>query len=176
VLTGTRNALLCVALAAGTVLTGAVPAATAAQPGGPCSNATVSAQNQYCEDIPSATGGHEALPGTPALASHLPPAEVNALRGGAAAGMAGSSGGAGGADSTHGAAASRSVAARASASAPTRQALLSLPAPGAHVPFTGAASRPGTTSLFSGLIVVLVVTTLAAGGFAVVRRARGGGP
>jgi hypothetical protein len=172
----TRNALLCLALAAGAVLVGAVPAAAATQPGSPCSNATVSAQNQYCEDIPSATGGGEALPGTPALARHLPPAEVAALRGGGA-GASGSSGGSGGRGSTPSASGAHSAAARTSDSARTRQALLTLPAPTSRVPFAGTVSpRPSTASLFSGLIIALVVATLATGGFALVRRARGGGP
>jgi hypothetical protein len=153
-----------------------VPSA-AAQPGGPCSNATVSAQNQYCENIPSATGGHEALPGTPALASHLPPAEVNALRSGAAGvGVSRASGAAVGRGSTHRASAARSAAARTPVSARTRQALLSLPAPTSRVPIAGTTPpRPSTASLFPGLIIALVVTTLAAAGLAFVRRARGGG-
>ena len=50
--------------------------------GVPCSDPTVSAMNQYCENLPSSGGGgNKPGPGTPALASHLPPAEVSVLRG-----------------------------------------------------------------------------------------------
>ena len=44
----------------------AAASASAAQPGGPCSGPPVSAQNQYCENIPSATGNHGPQGGSPA--------------------------------------------------------------------------------------------------------------
>ncbi len=40
---------------------------------------TVSALNQYCENIPAATGGRPPLPGSPALAGSLPRSIVRQL-------------------------------------------------------------------------------------------------
>jgi hypothetical protein len=56
----------------------AAASASAAQPGGVCSGPPVSAQNQYCENIPSATGNHGPQGSSPAdtgpgsIASTLP--------------------------------------------------------------------------------------------------------
>jgi hypothetical protein len=170
----TRKSLLRLVLAAGASLLCAAPAAASPQPGGPCSNATVSAQNQYCENIPSATGGREASPGTPALVSRLPPAEVTALRGGVSVGATGASGGAGG-TVTHAASTRESRPGGSAVSAQARQQLLSLPAPTSRIPLAGtSAPRPSSWSLFSGLIIALAVATLAAGGLAFARRRRGG--
>jgi hypothetical protein len=49
-------------------------------PGGACAGPpSVSAINQYCEDIPSATGATTPLPGTPALQGSLPARVVRAI-------------------------------------------------------------------------------------------------
>jgi hypothetical protein len=57
----------------------AVPA-RAAQSAGTCAGPpTVSALNQYCENVPGAAGGHTPGPGTPALATTLPPRVVRQL-------------------------------------------------------------------------------------------------
>lgn len=52
---------------------GAAPAVAAASstPGVPCAGNEPSALDEYCEDIPSATGGGEAGPGTAALSTTL---------------------------------------------------------------------------------------------------------
>ncbi len=51
----------------------AVPVARGAVPGQGCAGPpTVSALNQYCENIPAATGARPPLPGSPALATVLP--------------------------------------------------------------------------------------------------------
>ena len=58
---------------------GACPA-LAAQPGAACAGPpSVGAINQYCENIPGATGGHPSGPGTPAVSSSLPRRVVKRL-------------------------------------------------------------------------------------------------
>jgi hypothetical protein len=63
-----------------------VGAAAAASVGGACTGPqTVSALNQYCENLPGAAGGQTPGPGTPALSSSLPPRLIRSIakRGGA---------------------------------------------------------------------------------------------
>jgi hypothetical protein len=57
---GAISVVLCAAFAG---------SATAARPGGPCSKHSVSAVNQYCEDIPSPKGPSTPSVGTPAIGS-----------------------------------------------------------------------------------------------------------
>ena len=57
-----------------------VPVARAWTPGQSCAGPpTVSALAQYCENVPSATGGRPPLPGSPALAGALPRSIVRAI-------------------------------------------------------------------------------------------------
>lgn len=58
--------------------------AQAAQPPGLCSGSPFSAQNQYCENVPAATGHHSVLPGSPTVRSTLPPRVVAAIAAGRA--------------------------------------------------------------------------------------------
>jgi hypothetical protein len=57
----------------------AAPAAHAAGGGGCAGPSTVSALNQYCENIPGPTGGHSPRPGAPALAGALPPSVLHRI-------------------------------------------------------------------------------------------------
>jgi hypothetical protein len=67
-------------IAAGLCSTPAAVSAKAVSPFGvSCSGSAASAINQYCEDIPSATGGHQVTPGVPALATTLRPMLRRAL-------------------------------------------------------------------------------------------------
>jgi hypothetical protein len=146
-----RNGLLC-ALAAVAALV-APGAAAARQPGDQCSSTTVSAANQYCEDVPSATGGHQVGLGTPALAGHLPPSVVRELNAAPANGAR---------------------AGAAAVSGQTRTGLLRLPAPGSFSPLRpGAGTHPSSASLLSELIVVLAAATVLMGALALARRRRG---
>jgi hypothetical protein len=142
--------LVCVAL-----LASRAPAATAAssQPGAPCANPTVSAVNQYCEDIPSASGPRASGPGAPILASSLPRRAAQRLAGAAAGAPAGR------------------VAPREARKARAHVALLSLPAPGARVPLSGSPAT-NDASPFSWLIAVLAGVALALAAAAIVRRRR----
>jgi hypothetical protein len=54
----------------------------AAQPGPGCAGPPDSVFNQYCEPVPTATGGRTPGPGTPAVANTLPPAVVATISGG----------------------------------------------------------------------------------------------
>jgi hypothetical protein len=53
--------------------------ALAGRPGSACTKQSVSALDQYCENIPSAAGPQTPLAGTPAVGNGLPPAVVHAL-------------------------------------------------------------------------------------------------
>ena len=149
-------ALLTAAIA---LRTAAKPATASTPPGGACSHQQASAVNQYCENIPSATGGNQAGPGTPPLSSQLAPS-VSTRLGGAGVRVSGAPSRAGG--RRHGRAQSR----KASASR-----LFGLPAPGAHLPFPDARHAAASGwSLFSGLLIVLAALAMALGAVAVVRR------
>jgi hypothetical protein len=137
--------------------------------------------NQYCEVVPSSTGGHASAPGTPALSGQLPASAVSAL--GASPSVGGTSArspGAGAAAHGSGAAAAPKSASGAAhgSSAGTRikSGLLSLPAPGSRVRIAGTAiPHVSNWSLVWGLIVALVVATGAAGALAAVARRRRAG-
>jgi hypothetical protein len=73
---GIRRALAVALLSGCGVL---APPALAARPGSACTKQSVSALDQYCENIPSATGPQNPGAGTPAVGSALPPAVVHAL-------------------------------------------------------------------------------------------------
>ena len=197
-LPGARHALLCLLTAFAALLAPEMSAAaTSNQPGAPCSSSTVSAVDQYCENIPSATGGNEAGPGTPAVGKSLPPSVVSALRGAGGSGPGGTSGGAptlpvqgqassatpasapaSGSAQTSGSAQSGSArtsgSAQTPASARTHAALLTLPAPGSRALLSGTtAHRPSSWSLFSVLIIALAAAALALSAVAFARRRRG---
>jgi hypothetical protein len=53
--------------------------ALAGPPGSACTKQSVSALDQYCENVPSATGPQTPLAGTRAVGNSLPPAIVHAL-------------------------------------------------------------------------------------------------
>jgi hypothetical protein len=129
----------------------AASAPSGVQPGANCGN-TSSAINQYCEDVPSASGGGSGPPGTqgatgPQLGTGLPPAAVRALK-----------------------------------RLPDRvrnraRKLLSLPAPGASVPVSGSiSSHTSAWALPIGVILAMVAIAGACVAAAVVgrRRRRGG--
>lgn len=170
-LASVRNPLLCLFGALAALLTAVTPAAASSQPGAACSDPTVSAVNQYCELIPSATGGHAPGPGTPALAGHLSSpvkSELRDRRGGQSASSA-----SGRAPASR-SATRRQGPARKLPGARARRALLTLPAPSPRALFGAAAGpRSSTWSLFSGLIGVLAAATLVAAVLALVRRRRG---
>jgi hypothetical protein len=161
-------------IAALALLVQAVPAAASSEPGAPCSDATVSANNQYCENIPAATGGRTMGPGSPVLGSRLPPALVNRIRGNTRGGTAGASSGA-----THQAAtpaAGKAAATRHTRSEQARRALLSLPAPGPRAALRAPPpAHTSSWSLFSGLIIVLAIATLALSVLAFAQRRRTSG-
>ncbi len=52
--------MLCASVAVA-LLTAAAPAVASGGPGAACSHQTVSAVNQYCENIPSATGANQRV-------------------------------------------------------------------------------------------------------------------
>jgi hypothetical protein len=67
-----RSVALLACLAASVLVGAALAGAAAAQPsqpGGPCSGPQASAQNQYCEDVPTATGGNGGRPAGTTTAS-----------------------------------------------------------------------------------------------------------
>lgn len=64
------------ALVAAAILTFPAIARAASAPGSSCVAGAPSAVNQYCEDIPSSTGSHLIVPGSPALAAVLPPGRL----------------------------------------------------------------------------------------------------
>jgi hypothetical protein len=125
------------------VAAGALAAGTrrGAQPGGSCSS-TSSAINQYCENIPSATGG-STPPGTvgPSVGTTLPPSGVRAYR--------------------HLPAAERKRARR----------LLSLPAPTTSVPVTSSIHH-GAWSLPVWVILSLIAIAAAGAAALITRRRR----
>jgi hypothetical protein len=142
------------------LLTAAGPAAAAphvtAQAGGTCSHQQVSAVNQYCENVPSATGGNQAAPGTEPLSSRLPPSALGRLLG--ASGRASR------------AAAGRNGHAR-SRKAAAASPLLGLPAPSTRLPFSATRhSGANVWSLFPGLLILLAALALGLGAVAFVRR------
>jgi hypothetical protein len=146
------TATLVVILLTGAVVAQAASAPSGVQPGANCGN-TSSAINQYCEDIPSASGGGTPPPGAPGSpAPHLgttlpqPAARVfNHL----------------------------SVVKRKRA-----EKLLSLPTPAASVPVTGSLeARTGEWSPPIGVILAMVATAAVGLVAAIIgRRRRGSGP
>jgi hypothetical protein len=121
------------------------------RPGAACGGASASAINQYCEDIPAATGPSAPGPGTRALAGALPAPLVHAL----ATGSPGQGSGAGGGSASAGAG-GRASAGGTTPNAATAHQLLLLPAPARRLPLI--ANTPATvdgSSLFTGLIIAL---------------------
>lgn len=150
-----RKALLRLVAVLAALLAQAVPAAASPRPGDPCSHSTVSAADEYCENIPSATGGHQVTVGTPALAGQLPPSMVSAISGARASGATASS--------------ARAVPKR------TRAGLLRLPARSPFsLPIPRAAAHPSGWSVASGLIAGLIGVTLAMSALALIMRRRRG--
>jgi hypothetical protein len=138
--------------------------ASGSQPGAPCSDSTVSAENQYCQDVPGAAGPEGPGARGPSLGSTLPPSTVSrveSLAQGAPGGTAGQTQGAGHSLAARHAAGERRVA----------NTLLTLPAPAVRLPIGASpASTAGGWSLFPWLIGVLVAVGL--GAIAVVARRR----
>src|SRR5205807_6774366 len=120
--------------------------------------------------IPSAKGGHEAGPGTPALAGRLPRSILTRLRGssgtpGAAVGRRQ------GRSRSRAAAAARTRAQLLSL--PARAQLLSLPAPSPRLPFGGTRQAgASSSSLLSGLVIVLGAVVFGLSAVALARRRR----
>jgi hypothetical protein len=128
------------------------PVAAAAPPGSPCARNTVSALDQYCEQLPSAKGAQTPQAGTPALGPTLPPRVQRAL-----------------------------AAPRGAIPQQVRQQLRLLPASAtAPVPHPGTGVTPGAAtatppspwSLSLPLILVLAAIALALLALAVARRRR----
>ncbi len=122
------------------------------QAGASCANPSVSALNQYCENIPTATGGRTPHAGTPALGGTLPP-QVTRAPGGTSTSTGSAGGGARG----------------SSAGARARRRLLTLPAPSTHAPLKGSVATASPSSLSLTLILVLLLIALALGGLALWR-------
>jgi len=151
-----------------------VPAAASSQPGAPCSDSTVSANNQYCEDIPAATGGHTMGPGSPTLGSRLSPSLVDRNQGTSGGGKTGAS--TGPTRRAAAPAADTGGAARRARFKQVRRALLSLPAPGPRALFRAVPpAHTSSWSVFSGLIIVLAIATLALSLLAFTQRRRTSG-
>jgi hypothetical protein len=109
------------------------PAASAGnRPGASCGNGSISALNQYCEQIPAATGGQTPRVGTPAL-------------GGTPAGTA----------------IGAPAAPRGIVSAAARRRLRSLPAALRSRPIAGSVTGADIWSLSLTLILILVALALA---------------
>jgi hypothetical protein len=113
------------------------PSAHAAgnRPGSSCGNGSVSALNQYCEQIPSATGRQTPRVGTAALGSTPAASAIGAPAGRAAA--------------------------RGRVSAAARERLRSLPAGVRAHPIAGSVTGADIWSLSLTLILVLVALALA---------------
>lgn len=114
--------------------------------GGPCTHRSASAIDQYCEDLPTASGPATPSLGTPALGPALP----QRLRAGL-------------------------VRSRSSGGLRARRALLTLPAAGPRHPLGGPVeSRVNVSgwSLFGPLIIALVASALALGATVLVRQWR----
>lgn len=129
------------------LVTGSAGALAAQQPGASCSSGnTSSAINQYCEDIPSATGGSPSPPGapgppTPTLSTTLPQAKVGAYH--------------------HLSAKERKRAGK----------LLTIPAPTGSVPISASVSASTSAwSLPTGVALAMVAIAAACGIAAIVRR------
>jgi hypothetical protein len=142
-------ATLGVMLFTGALAAHAASVASGAAPGAGCSN-TSSAIDQYCEDIPSASGSGTPPPGTPGpsarqLGSALPRSAARTFR-------------------------------RLPAATRTRaRGLLSLPASAAAVPVSGSiAAHRGAWSLPSGVILAMVAIVAACAAAAVFGRRRRG--
>jgi hypothetical protein len=132
---------LTLALALGS---GTAAGARTTRPGGSCGDGSISALNEYCEQIPAAPGGQTPALGSPALANGLA----------AARGMS----------------ASASPASHVTRAA--RRRLRSLPAPIRSRPIAGSISDPGILSQSLTLIFILIVLVIALGGLAYERRRR----
>jgi len=75
-----RAALTLLVAVAGAAPASAAATRAAAGAGAMCAGPqTVSALNQYCENVPTAGGGQSPGPGTPALSSALPPRVAGAI-------------------------------------------------------------------------------------------------
>lgn len=153
-MTRATRSLLIVATLGVMLFTGAIAAQAASspsgvQPGANCGN-TSSAINQYCENIPSASGGGTPPPGAsgpaaPQLGTALPKPAVRALN-------------------------RLPVAARKRAGK-----LLALPAPAISVPVTGSiAARTDPWSVPLSVIFAMVAIAVACAATAVIGRRRGG--
>jgi hypothetical protein len=101
------------------------------RPGSACGNGSISALNQYCEQIPSATGAQTPGVGTPALGSTPAGSAIAAQVGGS----------------------------RVSASA--RRRLRSLPAAVHPRPIAGSVTAPSIWSISLTLILILIALALA---------------
>ena len=114
-----------------------------------CAGPVDSVFNQYCEPVPTATGGKTPGPGTPAVANTLPAAVVQTISGG-------------------------SPVTGAFAFGPTRKKLATLPvAAPAALPVTGAAlADPWTLAWWLILILAAIALALIATAVAVRRRRR----
>jgi hypothetical protein len=112
-----------------------------------CAGPPDSVFNQYCEPVPTATGGKTPGPGTPAVATTLPPAVVQTISGG-------------------------QPVTGAFAFGPARKKLVTLPVSAPSVlPVTGTALA-NPWSLAWWMILILVAIALALIATAIVRRRR----
>ena len=144
----------------------ALPALAASGPGAPCSDPTVSAINQYCENVPTSSGGNSAGPGAAQLAPRLSAGVRSRL--GATATAPGTA--------TQGAASAHGPRHRRHQSASARRpaaALLTLPAPGPPARLDSGTGRPSAASLLSGLVLALLAIGVLLGGVAAAVRLRG---
>jgi hypothetical protein len=158
-------------------------ALASSEPGSPCSSTVVSAQNQYCEDIPGADGPRWTGSRTRTLATTLPHAVLGRI--GSSAGSAGvpSAGRATPSGQTNRVAQPQQSQSQQSRHPQSRRprgtapvaatALLSLPAPARHEPLPADSSgSTSPVSQFGWLIAVLVAIPVGAGAAAVARRRR----
>jgi hypothetical protein len=136
--------LLALALALGLGVVNANAANSAATG---CAGPPDSVFNQYCEPVPTATGGKSPGPGTPAVANTLPPVIVHSIAGAAP------------------------VTPAAFTHATTRKRLLTLPAPSPRLGVSGAAIT-NAWSLAWWLILLLAALAAGLAAAAIARRRR----
>jgi hypothetical protein len=124
----------------------ATAAAAGSNPGSACGNGSVSALSQYCEQIPSSTGGQRPAVGTPAVGSSLPAATPTV--------------------------ASPAATPPVALTASTKRHLRALPAAVHSRPITGPVTDEGIISQSTPLLFILIAIALGLAGVAYERRRR----
>jgi hypothetical protein len=122
-------------------------AAAGGTPGGSCASGSVSALNQYCEQIPSAAGGKTPGPGTPAVGNSVPGLTPRAI-------------------------ALSASSSQTSVRPAARKALRALPARTRSRPITGSVADDGIVSHSLPLVLILAAIASVLALVAFVRRRR----